>query len=118
MPQRLVGHDRAEIGAADADIDDIADALAGMTVPFPAAQPGGKIGHLVEHGVHVGHDVASIVHEASVARRAQRDVQHRAVFGDVDLVAAEHGRDALREAAFAGKPKNSVSVSSVMRFLE
>ena len=31
--QRFIGHDRAEIGAADADIDDVADAFAGMAFP-------------------------------------------------------------------------------------
>ena len=35
--QRLVGHDRAEVGAADADVDDVADALAGVSLPLAAA---------------------------------------------------------------------------------
>ena len=36
-----------------------------------------------------------------VARRAQRDVQHGAVLGDVDLLAAEHRVDALAQARLA-----------------
>ena len=35
VPQRLVGHHRAQVGTADADIDDVADRLAGVTLPFP-----------------------------------------------------------------------------------
>ena len=30
VAQRLVGHHRAEVGAADADVDDVADRLAGV----------------------------------------------------------------------------------------
>ena len=36
VAQRLVGHDRAEIGTADPDIDDVADALARMAFPLAA----------------------------------------------------------------------------------
>ena len=35
--ERLVGHHRAEVGAADADVDDVADALAGVALPLAAA---------------------------------------------------------------------------------
>ena len=37
MLERLISHDRTEIGAAYADIDDVADALAGMAPPVAAA---------------------------------------------------------------------------------
>jgi len=33
--ERLIRHDRAEVGAADADVDDIANALAGMARHAP-----------------------------------------------------------------------------------
>ena len=51
--QRLVGHDRTEIGAADPDVDDGAHAPAG--VPAPAAVPDlvGERRHPIEHLVHV-----------------------------------------------------------------
>ena len=38
-----------------------------------------------------------------IPRRAQRHVQHGAVLGDVDLLAAEHGVDALAQAALRGE---------------
>ena len=34
MPQGFVRHDRSEVGAADADVHDIADRLAGVTLPL------------------------------------------------------------------------------------
>ena len=43
MLQRLVGHDRPEVGAADADIDDVANALAGVAFPFAAANAVARI---------------------------------------------------------------------------
>ena len=32
--QRFIGHHRAEIGAADSDVDDIANAFAGVALPI------------------------------------------------------------------------------------
>ena len=51
MLEGLVGHDRAQVGAADADVDDVANALAGVALPGAAANAVGKVGHLVEDGV-------------------------------------------------------------------
>ena len=45
------------------------------------------------------------------ARRAQRHVQHGAVLGDVDLVAAEHGVDALAQARLLGQLQQQAAVS-------
>ena len=52
-------------------------------------------------------------------RRAQRDVQHGAVLGDVDLLAAEHRVDPLAQAGLLGQLRAAAaSVSSVTRFFE
>ena len=40
VPQRLVGHRRPEVGAADADVDDVADRLAGVPAPVAASARG------------------------------------------------------------------------------
>ena len=37
ITQRLVSHHRAQVGAADADVDDVADAFAGVAPPPAAA---------------------------------------------------------------------------------
>src|SRR6266508_87961 len=42
--QGLVGHHRAEVGSADADVDVVADGLAGVPLPLAAAHPVGEIG--------------------------------------------------------------------------
>ena len=73
--------------------------------PFqaPLRTRSAKSRHLVEHRVDLGHDVLAVDDDRRVARRAQRDVQHRAVLGDVDLLAAEHGVDALAQARLLGE---------------
>jgi hypothetical protein len=62
--ERLGDHHRPEVGAADADVHDGVDALAG--VPLPGA------------GAH------------GVAEVAERDVEYGAVLGRVDVLAGEH----------------------------
>ena len=92
-----------KIGAADADIDDVADALAGVALPLAAAHAIGEVGHLVQHGMHFGHHVFAVDHDGCAFGRAQRHMQDGALFGDVDLFAAEHGVDARAQAAFVGQ---------------
>ena len=60
VPQRLVCHHRAEVGAADADIDDVADRLAGMALPLTRADPLGEVGHPVEDLMDLGDDVDAV----------------------------------------------------------
>ena len=97
--ERLVGHHRAEVGAADPDVDDRADPLAG--------DPGPRAGADL-----VGEGVDPVAAPRARRRRRpdrrppattsagqpQRGVQHGAVLGDVDVVAAEHRVAAVRPA--------------------
>jgi hypothetical protein len=101
--ERLIGHDRAQIRASDADVDDIANALAGVAFPFSAADAVGKGGHLVEHRVDSRDDVLAIDNDGLPFGRSQGDVQDGPVFGDVDLFPAKHGVDALAQAGLLGK---------------
>ena len=68
-----------------------------------AADAVGELGHLVEHGVDLRHDVLAVDDDRRALRRAQRHVQDRAVLGDVDLLAAEHGVDPRAQAGFLGQ---------------
>ena len=51
--ERLGDHRRAEIAAADPDVDDVGDAVVG-------SDPIGERRHRVEHLVDVGHDVLAV----------------------------------------------------------
>ena len=103
VAQRFVSHDWAEVGASDADVDDVLDALAGVAFPFAAADAVGEGRHAVEDFVDLGNDVFAVNYDACAFGGAQSDVQDGAVFGDVDLVAAEHGFDVRLEAALFGQ---------------
>ena len=82
---------------------DVADALAGVAFPFAAADAVGEVGHLVEHGVNLRHDVLAVDDDGCALRRPQGHVQHGAVFGDVDFLAAEHGVDPRAQPGFLGQ---------------
>src|ERR1700722_17744551 len=75
-PQRAIGHLRTKVRAANADIDDIADALAGMAGPGAGAHFIGESGHPVENGVDIGNDVLAVHQYLLVARRSQRDMSY------------------------------------------
>ena len=70
VPERLVGHDRPEIGATDADVDDVADRLAGVAFPVAAAHAVREVGHPVEHRMDLWHNVLAVNHDRRAARRA------------------------------------------------
>src|SRR5580704_15342793 len=97
-PQRLVGHYRAQVGTTDANVDDITNALASVTLPLAAPYAIGEVGHAVEHGMNLWNDVLAIYYDGGASRRAQGYVQNCSLFRDVDFFAAKHGVDALLKA--------------------
>ena len=103
--QSLVGHDRAQVGAADADGHQMLDLLAGNALPLTGAHALGEGIHAIEDLVHVGDDVLAVDDELALlaCRAAQRGVQDGAVLGGVDVLAGEHGVAALLELHLAGK---------------
>src|ERR1700730_17599908 len=100
MLKGFVGHHRSEVGAPDADVDDIANALTGMALPFAAPDPIGEVGHLIEHSVDLGYHVLAVHDDRRLSRRAQSNVQDASVFRYVDLLAPEHGVHPGSQAAF------------------
>ena len=103
VPQRLVGHHRPQVRAADADVDHVADRLARVALPLARADPVGERRHPVEHLVDLLDDVLAVDDQRAVLRHPQRDVEHGAVLGDVDVLAAEHRVPALGDAALVGE---------------
>src|SRR6202040_1824398 len=89
--QGLVRHHRTKVGAADADVDDVAYAFGGVTLPAAAADEVTESAHGIEHGVDFRHDVFTVHQDGCALGRAQGNVQDGTVLRDVDLVAAEHG---------------------------
>ena len=81
----------------------------------------GEAGHFVEHRVDFRHDVPAVHNNGSPLRRAQGDVQHRAVFRNVDLVAPEHGINGRPQAGFLRQfkeqPERFVG-NAVLRIIE
>ena len=102
-PQRAIGHFRPEIGAADADIDDVADSLAAVSGPGAGPHLARERGHPVEDGVDLGHDILAVDENLLAAFGAQRHMQDGAVLADVDLLAREHRVAPRRDAARPGK---------------
>ena len=103
MPQRLVRHDRPEIGAPDADVDDVANALAGVAFPLATADAIAEGRHLVQHGVDAGNHILAVNLDDFAFGGAESHVQNRALLRDVDLLAAKHGVDPLAQAGFFGQ---------------
>jgi hypothetical protein len=103
VAERLVGHHRPQVGAADADVDDGADGAAGVPGPLAAAHPLRERAHPVEDRVHLADDVHPVDDERALARHPQGDVEHGAVLGDVDPLAGEHRLPPLGDAALLGQ---------------
>ena len=88
--QSLGDHIRSEIAAADTDVNHIGDAFSGVAEPLTRANRVHERLHLVEHGVHLSHDVHAAQHDRAISAVAKSDVQHCTVLREVDLVASEH----------------------------
>jgi hypothetical protein len=91
--ERLVDHHGTQVGAADADVDDGLDPLAGDPDPLAGAHLVGEGVDAVEHLVHVLVDVLAVDDQLArlvLDRAAQRGVQHGAVLGVVDALTGIH----------------------------
>ena len=92
-----------EVAAADADVDDARDGPAGVALPLARPNAPGEVAHLVQDSVHARNDVDTVDDDVFGQRGPQRDVKHRPVLGHVDLVAPEHGIDALGQTRPMGQ---------------
>jgi hypothetical protein len=118
VAQGRVGHRRPEVGAADPDVDDGLDPLAGVPGPRSVADPVGEVGHPDEHVVDVVADLLAVDLGPGRAGIPEGDVQHGPVLGRVDVLAAEQGLRASRRPARSASATSSPIVSSVSRFFE
>src|SRR5580704_9784727 len=103
MLERLVGHHGPKVRAADADVDDVPNALAGMAQPAAASDAMGEVRHFIQHGVYFRHDVHSVNDDRCSPGSAQSHVKDGAILRDIDLVPAKHGIDSSSKAGFLGQ---------------
>ena len=97
--KRQRGHRRAEIGAADADIDDVGEGLAFGALDRAVAHGLGESGDLGAFGEHLGHHVMAVRDHRAAGEIAQRHMQRRPPFGGVDEGAGKQRARALRGRA-------------------
>ena len=95
------------------------DGLAGVAFPFAGADAGRRRRPSCRDIVDLGNDVFAVDDDGFGFGRAEGDVEDGAIFGDVDLLAGEHGFGVLRAGRILRRAATrSLRVSSVMRFLE
>ena len=120
-PEGLADHRRAEVGAADAEVDHGRDRLPGEPGPAALTYRLRKRPHLLEHGSDIRHHVFALEPDRAAAAVAEGDVEDRPALGPVELLAAEHRPPGLRHPACAGEleeqPHRRV-VDAVLRVVE
>ncbi len=98
--QRLGSHGRPEVAAANADIDHIREAIALASSHPPLVNIGNKPSAALACRQHCRMQGTQLIRQREARRGSQQRVQRRTTFGDIDLVAGEHGID-LRAQAHA-----------------
>ena len=97
LGERIADQARAEIRAADADVDDVADRRAGVAEPAPATDIVDELGHRRAHRV-------DLVVQRRVVGPAQGHVPGRPPLAVVDRRAGEQGRARGVESLGLGQP--------------
>ena len=87
--QRFGGHARAEVGAADTDVQHRGEALAGRPVPRAVMHRADEFPHPVAFGSGEAAGILAAGLQAGIDRAAQRHVHRRAMLGAVDRRAGE-----------------------------
>ena len=83
-------HIRPQIRPADTDVDDVGELFARCALKRPAAHRVRKFFHLRLHAQDFRHNVNAVDRYRPARKIAQRRMQHRAVFGNVDFLARKH----------------------------
>jgi len=73
-PEAFVGHSRAQVRPADADVNDSSNALPGVAPPRTTAEAITEISNPAEHGVDSVNDVLSIDHNGRLSGSTEGDV--------------------------------------------
>ena len=97
--KRFAHECRAEVGAADADVDDVGEGAVAAAAARPAPDFRAEPPHCGAHVLHVSYDIPAV--ERDRLARTQRRVQCRAVLCGVDPLAAKKTLDPLRQCALA-----------------
>src|SRR5215469_15105330 len=108
MPKRLVSHHGAQVGAANANVNDVTNPFAGVPPPLAAAHAVGEVSHSIEYGVDLRNHVFAIYQDRGSFWSAQGNVQNSTVLGNVDLFAAKHGVDPPSQTRFFGELKEQL----------
>jgi len=74
-----------KIRSTDADIDDVANWLAGVTLPLSLAHTIGEVAILLSHGMDLRYDIFSVHGDGLPFRGAQGNVQDSPFLRDVDF---------------------------------
>ena len=106
--QGAADHARAQIGSADADIDDIGEALARRAPALAGPDLTGQCRHARERIRDGAADRRTLGLETILGLGTQRHVQGGAAFGFVDGFSGEQGAAAVFHLAFAGKGQQQV----------
>ena len=118
VAQRLVGHRGPRSVPPMPMLTTLRIRLPVCPVHAPDADPVGEVGHLVEHRVHLGHDVVAVDHDPLVlgARSATCSTARSSVtliFSPANIASRSCSTPARRASA-----TSSAIVSSVSRFFE
>src|SRR5262249_513281 len=117
VPQRFVGHHRAEVGAADADVDEVANALAPVAPPSPLPPPIAELPHLVQNRLNrPTFRPSGMIEAPGGARSATCSTERFSVILILSPrnMASMRSRSPASWASRISRPR----VSSVMRFFE
>jgi hypothetical protein len=95
-------HDGPEIAAADADVDDVREALASRARAPAGVHRGDELRALPAHGENLVVQRSERRRQRVAGRHAQKRVQGGAMLGLIDRLAREQGVDARPQAARLG----------------
>lgn len=119
--QRFGDHQRAQIGATDADVDHVGDLFAGAAAPHAGDDHVGELLHVGQFGAHIGHHVLVVHQDGIRAAVAQGRVEDGAVLRDVNVLAGEHGVPRGVNAAHLGQGEEQIPdlvIDTVLRVVQ
>merc|ERR1719495_143340 len=91
----LGDHEGTEVGAADANVDDVGDCLAGVALPGARDHAGTEILHVVEDSIYSRHHILSVNLDGNIGSVPQGNMKNRPILREVDFLSFMWSRTAF-----------------------
>ncbi len=121
VPERFIGHHGTKIRTSDANVDNIFNTLASMSLPVTATNLVAKSTHSFQDSMNLRHHILAINHDFLAFRSTKSDMKDSTIFRNINLIAMKHRINAIAKTRLLSqlaKQRQGLFVDAIFGVIE